>query len=188
MIWIDWCILGVLGVSTLISVFRGLVREVLSLVAWLLAGWLSLRFSTKAGVLLENFIPVPSARIIVAGAIIFILVLFGVGLLNYLIGLLIRKTGLSATDRSLGMLFGLARGVAIVALLVLVAGATPIPNDPWWRESLLLKHFQRLAENLLVYLPATLSGYIQFPAAATEPRPVAPSEGHTPLPAIEEGR
>jgi membrane protein required for colicin V production len=65
----------------------------------------------------------------------------------------------------LGILFGIARGVAVVALLVFVAGLTPLPEDPWWRESVLIGHFQEVAVWLKGFLPDDLGGYVKFKTA-----------------------
>jgi membrane protein required for colicin V production len=59
------------------------------------------------------------------------------------------------------MVFGVARGVLVIAILVLLARATPLPQDPWWRESVLLGYFDRLAEWLLGYLPAEQAGWFR---------------------------
>jgi membrane protein required for colicin V production len=83
------------------------------------------------------------------------------GILNYLIGRLIDETGLSGTDRMLGMVFGVARGVLVVAILVLLARATPLPQDPWWKESALLGQFDRMADWLVDFLPAEQAGWFR---------------------------
>ena len=79
-----------------------------------------------------------------------------------MISSLVEKTGLTGTDRSLGIIFGLVRGVAIVTLLVLIAGATPMPEDSWWQSSLLLEHFEKMAIWLQTLLPADIAEYIHF--------------------------
>jgi membrane protein required for colicin V production len=95
------------------------------------------------------------------GLLFVVTVLVG-GLVGYLAGELVAKTGLTATDRALGMIFGVARGVIIVAVLVLLAGLTTLPQDPWWQESLLLKHFQDMALWLRSFLPVDIAGNIKF--------------------------
>ena len=72
------------------------------------------------------------------------------------------KTGLSGTDRVLGIVFGVVRGVVVVALLVLLAGLTTMPKDPWWGESALLGHFQVIALELRALLPPDMAAYFNF--------------------------
>jgi len=93
---------------------------------------------------------------------LFLATLFAGGLINFLIGKLIKATGLSGTDRMLGIFFGLARGIAIVTVLVLLAGLTPLPKDPWWHESQFIPHFQQLAMILRGLLPPQYAAYFNF--------------------------
>lgn len=168
MIWIDYAILGVVGLSALISVVRGFIKEALSLLGWIAAIWIGLAFSEDIGALLADKISVPSVRIALAFFALFIATLFVAGLIIYLVGLLVQKTGLSGTDRMLGVIFGVARGVIIVGILVLLAGLTPLPNDPWWRESILVPHFERLAVEIRGLLPADIAQHFEFhPAPET---------------------
>lgn len=168
MIWIDYAILGVVGLSALISVVRGFIKEALSLIGWIAAIWIGLAFSEDLGALMEGKISVPSVRIALAFSALFVATLFLTGLVIYLVDLLVKKTGLTGTDRMLGVLFGVARGVIIVGILVLLAGLTPIPNDPWWRESVLVPHFERLAIEIRGLLPADIAQHFEFrPPAQT---------------------
>lgn len=161
MIWIDYVILGIIGLSTIISLIRGFVREALSLVVWVFAFWVAWTFFRELALHLGMF-SVPSVRLGVAFAILFIVTLIIGALVNYLIGQLVDKTGLSGTDRLIGMLFGAARGAVLVAVLVLLAGLTPFPEDPWWRESRLIASFQELATWMLSLLPDDISDKFRF--------------------------
>ncbi|RME32671.1 MAG: CvpA family protein [Gammaproteobacteria bacterium] len=159
--WVDVAILGVIGVSALLSLLRGLVREVLSLVAWVLAFWVAIRFSPTLAPSLD-FLTVPSARQFLAFLSLFLVTLLTGGLINHLVGKLVDSTGLSTTDRVLGMVFGLVRGGAIILLLVLLAGLTPLPGDSWWQQSRLIGPFQELAMRTLAYLPPDISRHFSF--------------------------
>ena len=162
MIWPDIAILVIIGISTIISLFRGFVKEVLSLLAWVVAIWVAYQFSASVAPLLEPFISLPSARQIAAFLLLLVATLLGVGIINFLISKLIESTGLTGTDRALGMIFGVLRGIVIVALLVLLAGATPLPQDPWWHESMFVGHFQSLAELGLQFVPPGLAKHFSF--------------------------
>jgi len=160
--WVDFLILGVLGVSVVISLWRGFTREALSLAGWVLAVWVALGFSDNLERLLRSSIDTPSLRLIVAFAVLFFLTLLVAALINYLAVQLIKKTGLSGTDRVIGILFGFARGCVIVTVLVVLAGMTTLPHDPWWRQSMLLHYFQDLALWVRQWLPIELAKSIRF--------------------------
>lgn len=163
--WPDYVIIGIILVSTLISLVRGFVREALSLALWVIAFWVAQMFFRELSEHLTQWIKVPSLRMGAAFAILFIGVLILGGLVTFLLAQLIDATGLSGTDRFIGMLFGIARGVLLIAALILLAGLTPFPNDPWWRESVLIGQFQGVAEWLRSLLPDDIAQRIQFGAA-----------------------
>jgi membrane protein required for colicin V production len=162
MVWVDYVIIAIVLLSALISVVRGFVREAFSLAGWIGAFWVAFTFSERLAMWFGNYISVSSMRLLVAFFILLILTLFVVALINFLISQLVEKTGLTGTDRVLGVLFGVARGVAVVTLLVLLAGFTPVTSDPWWKESLLLPHFEVLALWLREYLPPELADDLAY--------------------------
>lgn len=162
MIWVDYAILAVIALSALISVLRGFIRESLSLLGWILAAWVAFTFSADLEGLFAEQISVHSVRMAAAFLILFIATLLLSILVNFLAGQLVDLTGLTGTDRMLGVFFGIARGIVIIAVLVLFAGLTPAPQDPWWRESMLLHHFQSLAIEIRDYLPAELASRISY--------------------------
>lgn len=162
MVWVDYLIIGIILVSSGISIVRGFIKEVLSLVSWALSFWVALTFHPQLSNLLIDYIATPSIRLFTAFISLFIVTLILSALVNHMISSLVEKTGLTGTDRSLGIIFGLVRGVAIVTLLVLIAGATPMPEDSWWQKSLLLEHFEKMAIWLQTLLPADIAEYIHF--------------------------
>lgn len=139
--WADWTILTIIGISSLFSLQRGFAREALSLVTWLSAFIIARLFYQSLSVLLEPFIQTPSVRLAAAFAILFIAALVVGVLVNKLIGALVEATGLSATDRILGIGFGAARGGLIIVAIVALIGMTPAINDRWFQESQLIPHF-----------------------------------------------
>lgn len=158
--WADYLILAVLIISVLVGVFRGFIREVMAIVVWATAIWLAYLGVARGAELLTNVIDVPSVRVMVAFGAIFLTVLIVGGLVTWLVGRLIESSGLAPTDRMVGMLFGLTRGVVIVGLAVLLARFTPFPQDPWWQHSLLLPYFERLAETAETWLPPSIRQYL----------------------------
>ena len=161
MIWIDYVIIGIIGISSLISLIRGFVREAFSLLAWVLAFWVAWTFFRELALHL-TWVSVPSVRLGLSFAILFVTTLIVGGLVNFLIGQLVDKTGLTGTDRLIGMLFGAARGILLVSVLILLAGLTPLPEDPWWKESQLIAYFQELAIWLKTLLPDNIGEKFRF--------------------------
>jgi membrane protein required for colicin V production len=162
MIWVDYAILGIIGLSALVSISRGFLREILSLAGWILASWVAFNFMHKFSPMLAPIVPTPSIAQVSTFVILFVAILFATGLINFMVGKLVNATGLSGTDRSLGIIFGIARGIVIVSILILVAGFTPLPQDPWWQESILIKHFTPLVLWLKSQLPAEVMKHLQF--------------------------
>ena len=166
----DLVILGILLVSIVVSLIRGFIKEVFSILVWAAAIFAAFRVAGPLAGALEPIIDLPSARIIVAFAAVFILVLVIGGLIGFLVGKMVEKTGLSPTDRLFGGLFGLARGLVIVVLGVLLLRVTPFAQDPWWHESRLLPTFDAMAEQARAWLPESVRGLLdsedQSPRAA----------------------
>jgi membrane protein required for colicin V production len=161
MLWVDYGILGIIVISALMSIGRGFIREILSLAAWAIAFWVAMNFSS----LVDPFftaVTVPSMRKLLAFLTVFVAVLLLAALVNSFLGKLITATGLSGTDRALGIIFGAVRGAGIVSILVLLAGFTPLPKDPWWQQSMFLKYFQAAAIWIRQYLPDSIASMITF--------------------------
>ncbi len=162
MIWVDYAILGLIFISLVIGLFRGLIREAFSLFTWIIAIWIGLSFSRKFSVFLEPVINYPSARIAAAFVVLFFVTLILGGIISFLLSALVEKTGLTGTDRFAGMLFGIARGMVVVAVLVMLAGLTPLPEDSWWKKSKLIPPFQSLAVWLRDQVPSSMAGYFNY--------------------------
>ncbi|MDO8696146.1 MAG: CvpA family protein [Pseudomonas sp.] len=151
--WVDWAIIAIIVISCLISLKRGFVKEALSLVTWIIAGVVAWMFGGALAQHLTDFIEMPSARIIAGCAILFVATLLVGALVNFLISELVRVTGLSGTDRFLGMVFGGARGALLVVVLTGLLSLAPVQQDPWWQQSSLIPHFLIVADwskNLIV--------------------------------------
>jgi membrane protein required for colicin V production len=160
--WIDVVILALIALSAILSLFRGFVREAVALMTWLVALWVAMAFYEDLATILSQWIPVPSAQKITAFAVLFICVLLVGAIINFLAGRLVDRTGLTGTDKMLGIFFGVARGGVIVAILVLLAGLTPLPQDPWWQDSQFIGYFQELALWLRNYLPSEIADNINY--------------------------
>lgn len=162
--WADYAIIAVVVLSTVFGLFRGFVREFISLATWILAFIVAMRFAALAARTLAPWIANAGLRMAVAYAALFVATLIVGALVNYVAGHLVSATQLAGTDRMLGMVFGAARGVAIVILLLLAAGFTTLPRAPWWEHSVLIGRMQPMAVWVRRHLPADLAQRIRLSA------------------------
>ncbi len=154
---LDWTIVAVIVVSGAISIVRGFVKESISLATWLLAFWIAAVFASKLAVLLPPSLEGETLRWVVSAVVLFMATLLVGGLTNFLLSTLVEKTGLSGTDRALGVVFGVLRGVVIVALLLQVGAETALREDGLWQESRLRGHFDPVGEWLQSHYPAGMA-------------------------------
>lgn len=138
--------IAIIAVSSLISLKRGFVKEALSLVTWIIAGAIAWMFGGTFSHYLAPYVATPSLQVIAACGILFVVTLLLGALVNFLISELVRVTGLSGTDRVLGMVFGAARGALLVVVLVGLLSLAPVQQDIWWQQSSLLPHFLIVAD------------------------------------------
>lgn len=158
---IDWVIIGIIVISGLISLVRGFIKEALSLASWVTAFVIARIFSANLATLLEGQIGTQSIRWMVAFVVLFIGTLFVLAMINYLLSHIVKATGLTGTDRALGMVFGAIRGLVIAVALVFFAQFTPVPEDLWWQESTLIPHLEVFADWARKTLPPAMSQAIK---------------------------
>lgn len=169
MTWLDIVIIVVIALSTLLSLFRGVVKEVLSLAVWVLSFWLAFRYSYPASRLLEGAVPYESVRMGTAFLLIFLVVLLTGMLLASLVSRLVRAGGLGFADRALGALFGALRGLVVAAVLVMVAALTPLAQNAAWQQSRLIGYFTILSDWAWDGLGGAADGIVRsIPRAAGE--------------------
>lgn len=157
MIWIDYAILAVIGISTLVSLLRGFVKEAVSLAIWICAFFVASNFYLDLASLLSN-IQDQLLRNAAAVAILFITTIIVGSLVNYVIGQLVDKSGLTGTDRILGLVFGALRGVLIVSAALFFADAfMPVAKSQWWQQSTLIPEFRVIIEWFFEYFKQSSS-------------------------------
>jgi len=162
MYWLDIVLIGLVAISTLISLARGFIREAFSLAIWIVAFWIAWTFFHDLAFVFEAYVDSPTIRLGASFALLLIATLLVGGMVNYLLLQLVDRTGLSGTDRFIGMIFGAARGVVLICALVLLAGLTSIPKEDFWAESQLIPYFQEVAFWLRDALPEEYSNYFRF--------------------------
>lgn len=158
--WADYIVLGVIALSVLIGLWRGLVSEVMALAVWIAAFWVAWLLGPQVATRFRGIIELPSARLLVGYGLCFLVVLLLGALLRFLISKLVETTGLTGTDRLLGMGFGFVRGVLLVTLAVFLLGFTPFSRDPWWQQSVLLVQAQGVADWMVRHLPDNVRRYV----------------------------
>lgn len=158
----DYVVLGIIGVSMLLGLIRGLVREVIALGSWVVAFVVSSAYGGAVAPLLAQQIPDESWRVLAAVVIVFVVVLVAMNIGAMLASKLIKSAGLAVEDRLLGGVFGLARGVLVVLVLVLGAGLTVLPRQPVWKDAMLAAPLEKLAGLVKQWLPRDWAKNISY--------------------------
>jgi membrane protein required for colicin V production len=158
----DYLVLFVLICSIIISTLRGLVKEILSLLGWIVSFVVANAYSQDLASLLPDIIPGNVARLIVAFIALFIGARLLMKLLTMAMDEFIKATGLTIADRGLGSLFGLGRGVVIVLAVVLLCGMTALPQQPFWKDALLSPLAESAARTVKPFLPGDFARHVQF--------------------------
>ena len=152
----DYVFLLILVVSVFISVVRGLVREVLSLLSWVGAFIVAKYGAPVVAVWLEGFISHPKIRIGFSFVLVMVASVMLFSLLSLHVAKLVKITGLKGTDRALGAFFGMARGVLVAVVLVLVASLTPLPKESYWRNAFFRYPLETMASWMQPKLPTAV--------------------------------
>jgi membrane protein required for colicin V production len=137
----DWILVAIITISSVFGLLRGFVKELLSLASWVAAFFVARLFSFKLSNFMVDWIDQPQFRVIAAFVILFAVTLVVGALINNVFSRLVSATGLTATDRLFGMVFGIVRGGLLVIVLVSLLLLTPVSNDQWWQSSLIIPHF-----------------------------------------------
>lgn len=158
----DYVALLILACSIVISTMRGLIKEMLSLLGWIVSFVIANAYSDVLAKLLPDMIPGNAIRLIVAFIALFIAVRLLMQLVIMAVQAVINASGLTMADRGLGGLFGLARGLVIVLAVVLVCGMTAIPKQDFWKNALLSPMAETAARTVKPYLPGSFAQHVQF--------------------------
>lgn len=148
----DLIILIILGLSVGLSFIRGFVKELISLLSWVVGIWLAILYCHELSALM-TFTQVELIRVGVAFLAIFVPTVFFGAMVNLVITSVVRKTPFSLPDRILGMAFGFVKAGLFLSVLVLVGTFTELPKQPWWQESTLIKPLELSAKVIKSYLP-----------------------------------
>ncbi len=145
--WLDWVFVAIVACSVLLSLWRGFVQEAVSLAGWVAAFLAAGMYSGAAARLLEPYIGNESARMAAAYVILFVAVLMLANICSFVLKQLVRMTGLSVLDRILGTVFGVARGVLVILVGVLLAREFLAADSlRWMDDSQLMPHLELLIQ------------------------------------------
>lgn len=161
MTWFDFGVLGVLGVSLVLGVVRGVVRELVLLSGWVAAFVLSTLFAPELARMMPSSLG-PLLASLLAYLAVFVGALLVSGGLAMLLSFAVKSVGLGVVDRSLGSFFGLARGVLVVLALVMLGGLTPLPKEPFWRDAVLSGPFETVVNAMRPWLPDGLAKNLRY--------------------------
>lgn len=162
MTFFDYFVLAVMAISLLVGVTRGVVSEILALVAWVAAFIAARIWAVPLGNLLLADLPDPLWRQLAGFVGVFAAVLIGFALLRWVTTLLLKAVGLRPLDRMVGALFGVVRGMLVLLILVLLAGLTPLPQQQWWRQATFAPPLETGVLAVKPWLPPELAKRIQY--------------------------
>jgi membrane protein required for colicin V production len=158
----DYTVLVIIGVSIVVSMMRGAVREMLAIIGWIAAIYVAKTYATQLIPLLPPDIPSEALKILAAHIIVFFGVLLVASLLIIALSSLIKKIGLNWLNRGVGAVFGFARGLLIVCVLVFLAGLTSLPKDARWTNAMFSSPLEALVKGMLPFVPQIVAKHVQY--------------------------
>jgi membrane protein required for colicin V production len=159
----DFAVLIVIGLSALRGLWRGLLSELFALAGYVVAFFVARHYvGVVAGWIPPNWPGGELTQLLLAFGLLFVATMLVIGVLAALANRVTEATGLRAVDRSLGMVFGLARGFLLVLLLVALAGLTTLPQHEFWRDALLRPYAEQGVRGLKPLLPDALAAYVHY--------------------------
>jgi membrane protein required for colicin V production len=160
----DWIVVCIVALSTLFAFFRGVIRELVALAAWIAGIVCAIAYTPALAQLLPDVFGEPALRYVIAFTLIVVAALLLGALIAWPLSSIVRAAGLGFVDRFLGSLFGLARGVVLMLAFVLVAGLTSLPRSAWWRHSAFVPPLVAGVYALRPHLPAAIAGRLDYSA------------------------
>jgi membrane protein required for colicin V production len=150
---IDIIIAVAIVVSVIVGFVRGFIKEAISITALLLAIWAALYFGPAVGEFAASWLDSDELQMWFGRVLIFAIILSVGGLLSWGLSKLVRLSVLSGMDRFLGSVFGMGRGILLVAVAIIVGQYSGFDNDDWWENSILIPHLEVVAGWIKVMAP-----------------------------------
>ncbi len=158
----DYIVLSIIGLSVVLSVMRGLVREVLAIMGWLAAFYVARTYASQILPMMPANIPTEPLRVLAAFLVLFLATLLVVSLLAIALTAIFKTIGLGWINRLLGAIFGLARGVLIVCIVVFLAGLTNLPKDTSWRNAMFSAPIEAMVISMLPWIPISMAQHVKY--------------------------
>lgn len=158
----DYAVLTIIGLSIILSIMRGMVREVLSILGWIAAFYVARTYVDQLLPMMPNTIPKEALRILAAFLVLFLATLLVASLLSIAVSAIVKRIGLNWLNRLFGAIFGMAKGILIVCVLVLLAGLTDLPKDGRWRNAMFSAPFEALVIAALPWMPDSIAQSVNY--------------------------
>ncbi|MCU0868068.1 MAG: CvpA family protein [Burkholderiales bacterium] len=158
----DLTVLAILGLSMLLGVLRGLVKELMAIAGWIVAGLAAKMFAGSVAAAIPQTLQPEPLRWAAGFVVVLVMTLLGMWIVTWFVSRIVKATGLGIADRTLGAVFGLLRGGLVVLVGVLLAGMTSLPRQPDWRSARLSAPFEALAMAVQGWLPDAMKARIRY--------------------------
>ncbi|MEO7344817.1 MAG: CvpA family protein [Methylotenera sp.] len=158
----DYAVLIIVALSVILSVMRGLLREVLAILGWVAAFYVAKTYTNQLVPMMPKDIPTESLRILAAFLVLFLATLLVASLLAIALSAIFKKIGLGWLNRLLGAGFGMVRGLLIVSILVFLAGLTNMPKDARWRNAMFSSPLEALVASMLPWVPVSIAKHVKY--------------------------
>ncbi|PCI53230.1 MAG: colicin V production protein [Methylophilaceae bacterium] len=158
----DYMVLAIIGLSIVVSMMRGAVKEMLAIFGWVAAFYVAKTYSPLLAPLLPQDIPTEALKTLAAFLILLVAVLLINSFFSVAVSSLVRKIGLGWLNRFLGVIFGFAKGLLVVCVLVFLAGLTSLPKEKLWTDAMFSSPLEVLVKSALPWLPGSVTKHVKF--------------------------
>lgn len=158
----DYVVIGLVTLSLLLGLWRGVVGEVVALAAWGIGIFAAIEHGGAAGQAIFAGVNDPTMRMLAGCVTIFVGVLLAMSLIGMAVRSMVKALGLTMSDRLLGAIFGFARGMLMIIVLVGLGGMTSAPKQEWWKSATLAAPLETVVLASKVWLPDDLAKRIRF--------------------------
>ncbi|HQN65243.1 MAG TPA: CvpA family protein [Methylophilus sp.] len=158
----DYFVLFIIGLSVVVSMMRGAVKEILAVAGWIIAFYVARTYASQLIPLLPSDIPTESLKVLAAMIILMLAVLLVTSLISIALSGLIKKLGMNWLNRGVGAAFGFVRGLLIVCLLVFLAGFTQLPKDERWTNAMFSAPLEALVKTVQPWLPPSIAKHFGY--------------------------